>query len=118
MSFNNEDTNSRANSVQPGEDDVDQDAWQYLRKTRTDASVKTPRKMVTHARCELQQRLVWTALQPVKTLIPEGGQNDLARIPFGPRPDTMLNFYVFYILLESCPNSLMSRSDTWSCFGS
>jgi hypothetical protein len=44
-----EDVNSRANSLQPGEDDVDQDAWEYLRKTRADASVETPRKMVTRA---------------------------------------------------------------------
>jgi hypothetical protein len=27
------DANSMANFVQPGEDDVDQDAWEYLRKT-------------------------------------------------------------------------------------
>ena len=39
----------RDNFVQPGEDDVDQDAWEYLRKTRADASVKTPRNMVTRA---------------------------------------------------------------------
>jgi hypothetical protein len=31
------------------EDDVDQDAWEYLRKTRAEASVKMPRKMVTRA---------------------------------------------------------------------
>jgi hypothetical protein len=41
--------NSRANSLQPREDDVDQDAWEYLRKTRANANVKTPRKMVTRA---------------------------------------------------------------------
>jgi hypothetical protein len=41
-----EDANSRENSIQPGEDDVDQDAWEYLRKTRADASVKTPWKIV------------------------------------------------------------------------
>ena len=41
-----EDANLRANSVQPEEDDVDQDAWEYLRKTQADASVKTP-QMVT-----------------------------------------------------------------------
>jgi hypothetical protein len=49
MSFNKEDVNSRANSVQPGKDDVDQDAWEYFRKTKVDASVKTPRKIVTLA---------------------------------------------------------------------
>jgi hypothetical protein len=27
--------------------DVDQDAWKYFRKTRADASVKTPKKVVT-----------------------------------------------------------------------
>jgi hypothetical protein len=48
-SFNNEDANSRVNSIQLGEDDADQDAWEYLRKTQADASVKTPRKMVTLA---------------------------------------------------------------------
>ena len=48
-SFNNEDTNSRTNFIQSEEDDVGQDDWEYLRKTRADASVKTPRKMVTRA---------------------------------------------------------------------
>ena len=28
--------------------DVDQDAWEYLRKTHANACVKTPRRMVTH----------------------------------------------------------------------
>jgi hypothetical protein len=35
------DVNSRANSIQPGEDDVDHNAWDYIRKTRKDGSVKT-----------------------------------------------------------------------------
>ena len=42
-----EDVNSRENSVQPGVDDVDHNAWNYMRKTWKDGSVKTPRKMVT-----------------------------------------------------------------------
>jgi hypothetical protein len=49
MSFNKEDVNSRVNFVQPGEDDVDQDAWEYFKKTRVDASVKTLKKIVTCA---------------------------------------------------------------------
>jgi hypothetical protein len=32
--------------------DVDQDAWVCLRKTRADASVKTPRKMVTRSQTQ------------------------------------------------------------------
>ena len=37
-----EDTNSRVNSLQPGEDDVDRDAWEYMRKKRRDAKVEPP----------------------------------------------------------------------------
>jgi hypothetical protein len=37
-----EDVNSRANFVQPGDDDVDQSAWEFMRKTRVDASVTSP----------------------------------------------------------------------------
>jgi hypothetical protein len=44
-----DDVNSRANSVQPGEDNVDHNAWDYMRRTRKDGSVKTPRKMVTRS---------------------------------------------------------------------
>jgi hypothetical protein len=44
-----DDVNSRANSVQPGEDDVDHNAWDYMRRTRKDGSVKTPLKMVTRS---------------------------------------------------------------------
>ena len=42
-----EDVNLGENSIQLGEDDVDQDALEYLRKTLADANVKTPQKMVT-----------------------------------------------------------------------
>jgi hypothetical protein len=44
-----DDVNLRANSVQPREDDVDHNAWDYMRKTWKDGSVKTPRKMVTRS---------------------------------------------------------------------
>ena len=42
-----EDANLRVISVQPRENDVDQEAWEYLRKTQADANVNTPRRMVT-----------------------------------------------------------------------
>jgi hypothetical protein len=41
-----EDTNSRVNSLQPREDDVDQDAWEYMRKKRRDVKVEPPRRIV------------------------------------------------------------------------
>jgi hypothetical protein len=44
-----EDVNLRANSLQPGGDDVDHNAWDYMRRTQKDGSVKTPRKMVTRS---------------------------------------------------------------------
>ena len=44
-----EDVNSRANFVQLGEDDVNHNAWDYMRKTRKNGSIKTPRKMVTRS---------------------------------------------------------------------
>jgi hypothetical protein len=34
-----EDANSRANSLQPGEDDADRDAWEYMRKNGRDMEV-------------------------------------------------------------------------------
>jgi hypothetical protein len=44
-----EDANSRANSVQPREDDVEQDAWEYMRKKRRDVKVKPPQRMTTRS---------------------------------------------------------------------
>ena len=44
-----EDTNSRANSLQPGEDDADRDAWKYMRKKRRDIEVDPPRRMTTRS---------------------------------------------------------------------
>jgi hypothetical protein len=41
-----EDMNSRVNSLQPREDDVDQDAWEYMRKKRRDVKVEPPRRIV------------------------------------------------------------------------
>jgi predicted DNA-binding protein (UPF0278 family) len=35
-----EDTNLRVNSLQPREDDVDRDVWEYIRKKRRDIKVK------------------------------------------------------------------------------
>jgi hypothetical protein len=42
-----EDANSRVNSLQPGEDDVDQIALEFRRTNGNDVSVKTPKRMVT-----------------------------------------------------------------------
>jgi hypothetical protein len=44
-----EDANSRANSIQSREEDVDQDAWEYMRKKRRDVKVEPPRRMVMHS---------------------------------------------------------------------
>jgi hypothetical protein len=44
-----EDANSRANSLQPGEDDVDRDAWEYMRKKGRDIEVEPPRRMTTRS---------------------------------------------------------------------
>jgi hypothetical protein len=41
--------NSRTNSLQLGEDDVDQIALEFTRINRSDVSVRTPRKMVTRS---------------------------------------------------------------------
>jgi hypothetical protein len=37
-----EDVNLRANSLQPGEEDVDRDAWDYMRKKGRDVKVEPP----------------------------------------------------------------------------
>jgi hypothetical protein len=42
-----EDANSRANSLQLGEDDVDQDACEYMKKKRKDGKVEPPQRMAT-----------------------------------------------------------------------
>jgi hypothetical protein len=47
-----EDANSRTNSLQPREDDVDQIASEFMRTNRSDVSVKTPRRMVTHSQTQ------------------------------------------------------------------
>jgi hypothetical protein len=47
-----EDTNSRTNSLQPREDDVDQIASEFMKTNRSDVSVKTPRRMVTHSQTQ------------------------------------------------------------------
>ena len=60
-----EDANSRGNYVQLGEDDVYQDAWEYLRKTQVDASVKT-RKMVTRSQMQAAIEEVLAKPQPTK----------------------------------------------------
>ena len=43
----NEDANSRANFLQPGEDDVDQIASEFMRMNGKDISVKKPQRRVT-----------------------------------------------------------------------
>jgi hypothetical protein len=40
------DANSRTNSLQPGEEDVDQIALEFMRMNGNDVSVKTPQRMV------------------------------------------------------------------------
>jgi hypothetical protein len=42
-----EDANSRANSLQPGEDDADQSAWDFMRKIGTYMSVQGPQGIKT-----------------------------------------------------------------------
>jgi hypothetical protein len=44
-----EDVNSRANSLQLGKDDVDRDAWEYIRKKGRDVEVEPPWRMTTHS---------------------------------------------------------------------
>jgi hypothetical protein len=44
-----DDANSRTNSLQPGEDDVDQIALKFMKTNTSDVSVKTPRRMVTRS---------------------------------------------------------------------
>ena len=44
-----EDANSRANSLRPGEDDVDRDAWKYMRKKMRDVKVEPPQRMATRS---------------------------------------------------------------------
>jgi hypothetical protein len=44
-----EDANSRTNSLQLGEDDVDQIASEFVKTNRSDVSVKTPQRMVTRS---------------------------------------------------------------------
>jgi hypothetical protein len=43
------DANSRANSLRPGEDDVDCDAREYIRKNGRDMEVEPPRRMTTRS---------------------------------------------------------------------
>jgi hypothetical protein len=44
--------NSRTNSLQPTEDDVDQIASKFMKTNRSDISVKTPRRMVTRSQTQ------------------------------------------------------------------
>jgi hypothetical protein len=37
------------NSLQPGEDDADRDAWEYMRKNGRDMEVEPPRRMTTRS---------------------------------------------------------------------
>jgi hypothetical protein len=52
-----EDANSRTNSLQPGEDDVDQIASEFMKTNKSDVSVKTPRRMVTHSQTRRTREL-------------------------------------------------------------
>jgi hypothetical protein len=42
LTFSDEGMNSRVNSLQPGEHDVDRNAWDYMRKALGDISVEAP----------------------------------------------------------------------------
>jgi hypothetical protein len=44
-----QDANSRANSLQPWEDDADRDAGEYMRKNGRDMEVEPPRRMMTRS---------------------------------------------------------------------
>jgi hypothetical protein len=52
-----EDANSRTNSLQPGEDDVDQIASEFMKTNRSDVSGKTPRRMVTRSQTRRTREL-------------------------------------------------------------
>jgi hypothetical protein len=45
--LSDEDANSRTNSLQPGKDDVDQIASNFMRMNGNDISMKTPQRIVT-----------------------------------------------------------------------
>ena len=48
-----DDTNSRTNSLQPREDDVSRDAWEYMRKKRRDVKVEPPWRMATRSQAKV-----------------------------------------------------------------
>jgi hypothetical protein len=52
-----EDAYSRTNSLQPGEDDVDQIASEFMKTNRSDVSIKTPRRMVTRSQTRRARQL-------------------------------------------------------------
>ena len=43
------DMNLRVNSLQHGEDDVDRDVWEYMRKKMREVKVEPPRRMATRS---------------------------------------------------------------------
>ena len=47
--LSDEEANSRTNSLQPGEDDMDQITSEFMKTNANDLSVKTPRRMVMHS---------------------------------------------------------------------
>ncbi|XP_059446475.1 uncharacterized protein LOC132178025 [Corylus avellana] len=77
-----EDVNSRANSVQSGEDDVDHNDWEYMRKTQTDGSVKTPQKMVTRSQTRVAANEVsGTAIDRTLTAIERACPGSVREVP-------------------------------------
>jgi hypothetical protein len=52
-----EDANLRTNSLQPGEDDVNQIDSEFMKTNRSDVSVKTPRRMVTRSQTRRTREL-------------------------------------------------------------
>ena len=54
-----EDVNSTMNSLQPREDNVDRDAWEYMRKKRRDGKVEPPRRCVPRPELQQRTRALW-----------------------------------------------------------
>jgi hypothetical protein len=90
-----EDVNLRTNSLQPGEDDVDQIASEFMKTNKSDVSVKTPQRMVTRSQTRRTRELRpdGPSARPDPKLskkLPECA----VRRPFDPRLDERVIFSV------------------------
>ena len=52
-----DDANLRENSLQPGEDDVDRDAWEYMKKKGRDVKVEPSQRMMTRSQIKAAANL-------------------------------------------------------------